>query len=59
MKLNDTHHLLVYTDDVNILGVSLQRVRLASTDQFSIAEKNKKLCFVDRTSQNMRVMKPT
>ena len=27
LKLNDTHHLLVYADDVNILGGSVHTVK--------------------------------
>jgi hypothetical protein len=61
LKLSDKHHnLLVDTDDVNMLDGSLQGVKFASMDQFSITDKNKgMLCFVDRASRNMRVMKPT
>ena len=32
LKLNDTHHLLVYADDVNILGGSVQTIKKSAED---------------------------
>jgi hypothetical protein len=38
LKLNDTHHLLVYADDVNILGGSTHSIK-KNTEDLVIAGK--------------------
>ena len=38
MKLNGTHHLLVYVDDVNILGGSVHTVK-QNTESLVVASK--------------------
>jgi len=38
LKLNGTHHLLVYADDVNILGGSINTVK-ENTDALVLASK--------------------
>ena len=38
MKLNGTHHLLVYADDVNILGGSVHAIK-KNTETLVVASK--------------------
>jgi len=42
LKLNGTHQLLVYADDVNILGRSLHTVR-KNTEALAVASKEIRL----------------
>jgi len=49
LKLNGTHQLLVYADDVNILGGSIQTIK-ENAEYFILASKETRLeVYADKT----------
>ena len=52
MKLNGTHHLLVYADDVNILGGSVHAIK-KNTEALVVASKETGLDVIADKTKNM------
>jgi len=52
LKLNGTHHLLVYADDVNILGGSVHAIK-KNTEALVVASKETGLDVIADKTKNM------
>jgi hypothetical protein len=56
LKLNGTHHLLVYADDVNILGGSVHAIK-KNTEALVVASKETGLDVIADKTKNMIMSK--